>query len=111
VDLSVVLFGRVQDLCGGELVWVGPGLFGFLDSDAGRTDLNWSAVAVLVDHTEPDTNILQVLSLYICHKGLAVERIVSVSDGFGSEAAKGTGGRRRRDRRSLMTVTLTQGSQ
>ena len=36
----------------------------YLDSDAGRTDLNWSAVAVLVDHTEPDTNILRGLQRY-----------------------------------------------
>ena len=30
MDAEFDLFGRVQDLCGGELVWVGPGLFGFL---------------------------------------------------------------------------------
>ena len=30
MDAEFDLFGRVQDLCGGELVRVGPGLFGFL---------------------------------------------------------------------------------
>ena len=30
MDAELDLFGRVQDLCGGELVWIGPGLFGFL---------------------------------------------------------------------------------
>ena len=30
MDAEFDLFGRVQDLCGGELVRVGAGLFGFL---------------------------------------------------------------------------------
>ena len=30
MDAEFDLFGRVQDLCGGELVRIGPGLFGFL---------------------------------------------------------------------------------
>ena len=58
MDAEFDLFGRVQDLCGGELVWIGPGLFGFLQLHIHQPQNHHHHLMIIFDHRNQSSFVI-----------------------------------------------------